>query len=201
MVWRRMVLDQVFVVRSDGIPWQFASGSEAEVKADADRLSELSRGMILAAMGTHPCVQRADLLVGVPNGMMLDAEELAGTFNKNNAVLVRPSGAGRHEYTWEDDDQADIVANAEFACVLEDITTTGSSADATARYLRKINRRLRIHTISMLLRNTIDPAYIIGSGSWGAAIEEFHILCARRIPTEKARFIEEMGFEPAVVQV
>jgi hypothetical protein len=199
LVWNAFVRDRVFVRRHGRVPWTFANGTRAEVKVDADKLHPISRGLILGAMAMHPCVQRADLLVGVPNGMIEDISVLADRLGKKDAALWRPDYERRHEYVWANEDQEEIVAAAEIACVLDDITTTGSSAHATALCLQEVNPHLQIHSLSMLLRGVIAPAYISGSEHPNAAIDEFHMLCKRYIPTGHSDFVAMLGFEPATV--
>lgn len=201
LVWNTFVGNEVFIRRSRDRLWTFSDLSQAEVKADADRLGPESRCLILGTMAMHPCVLQADLLVGVPDGMTRDAAGLAEKLDKQSAQLRRIKNGGRHDYEWVDGAQAEIAADAVSACVLEDISTTGSSAHATALLLREANPYLQIHSLSMLLRGAVQQRYIVTPDSADAVIDQFHALCTRFVPREHDTFVSVIGFEPATVDI
>jgi hypothetical protein len=194
LVWQAFKTGGAFVRRRNGELWKFATRL-AEVKADGGLLDPVRRGMILGHMAAHPCVQWADLWVPVPNGMNQDVVLMGEVFkDRQTAMLVRPDRSKMYEFEFVDDEQRDRVEAATQVTLFEDVSTTGSTAYHLARLLRMVNPGLRIHSLSWLQRSDVRPEYTRGEEA-----VQYHTMCRRDIPTERAAFVEELGFEPTLV--
>jgi|GEM_PF-3526198 len=57
-----------------------------------------------------------------------------------------------------------LAREASSVCAVEDISRTGFSARAAAQVLATTNPSLDIHTLSMMQRDAVDPAYVMDHG-------------------------------------
>lgn len=166
LVWRTLAEGGVFVTREGGRPFTFAAATDRPptLKADAERLGVhpelLDR--LLGLYALHPCVQEAEVLSFVPNGMAGFGASLGRRIGKPVIKLFRPEGVPRTDIRFVGDEDEALARESDSICAVEDISTTGFSAYATAKILRGVNPGLSVHTLSMLQRDAVDPAYVTG---------------------------------------
>lgn len=197
-VWQSFNEGGVFVTREGGKPFTFATGQQATLKLDAERLSIHPKivDRLLGLYALHPCIVEADVLSFVPNGMAEFADRLSRRMGKKLIRLVRPDGAPRTDIRFVSAQDETLAGEADTVCAVEDISRTGFSAHTTARVLRQANPRLDVHTLSMLQRDRVDPAY--EAGSEGVV---YHTFVRQDIPLELGEFREQFpGIEVRTVE-
>lgn len=201
LVWEALKRGDIWVTMGRGGPrFRFAAGALAEVKGDAERLkdSPLERGIVLGCMAIHPCLEWADAISPVPNGMNEDAEELGERLQKPVIRMHRPVDAlSRYDLRFISEADRELAADVEKVSLVEDLTSTGSSPYHQARILRSVNPRLSIHALSMMHRAPILDEYQQGEDA-----VTFHTLCApsQPIPFEYDSFVEAFGITPTQVE-
>jgi hypothetical protein len=195
LVWRIFRTGGALARQRNGELWKFAT-MLAEVKADADLLSPVRRGMILGMLAMHPCWRWSNLWVPAPNGTNPDVKLFGEVFpEQNTAMVIRPDRDRVYEFEFVNGKQADRVRRAPRATIAEDVSTTGSTAFHVAQFLRAVNPDLVIHSVSWLQRGEIRPEYTAP----GPNQVVYHTLCRQDIPTEHAAFVAKFGFEPTLV--
>ena len=160
-VWESFNEGGVFITREGGRPFIFATGQEATLKLDAERLMVHPEiiDRLLGLYALHPCVAEADALSFVPNGMADFADKLGRRIGKQVIKLFRPDGAPRTDIRYVEPADEVLAHEADTVCAVEDISRTGFSAHATARILRGGNPSLDVHTLSMMQRGAVEPKY------------------------------------------
>lgn len=174
-------------------PFQFAAGSEATLKINAEHVLELTyRRRLLGLYAIHPCLIRAKAIVGVPNGMTTFAQELSRWTQRPLIQLVRPDGAGRYEYELSGQSLEEVRNLLEtgsngrcdsHVCIVEDVSTTGSSAYHVAQMLREFRPGLRAHTLSMWERGVINQKYTTGDDA-----VVYHTFVQQPVPADVDEF-------------
>jgi hypothetical protein len=164
-VWDSFNEGGVFITREGGKPFIFATGQEATLKLDAERLAVHPEiiDRLVGLYALHPCVAEADILSFVPNGMADFADKLGRRIGKQVIKLFRPDGTPRTDIRYIGSDDEALAREVSSICAVEDISRTGFSAHATARVLRGTNLNLDVHTLSMMQRGAIAPIYETGS--------------------------------------
>ncbi len=163
LVWQSLGEGGAFITRQSGEPFVFAAPTDEPptLKVDAERLGDhqeiVDRLVGLYAM--HPCVQEAGALSLVPNGMADFAGQLGRYTGKDVIGLFRPDGAPRSDMRFISPDDETLALQVSTVCVVEDVSRIGFSAHAAAKVLRDANPGLDVHTLSMLQRDVVDPAY------------------------------------------
>lgn len=202
LVWDALKQGDIWITRGkDGPHFQFAAGALAEVKGDGERLRHAPKehGLVLGLMAVHPCVEWADALCGVPNGMNDNTEEIGERTGKPVIRMYRPEDAiSRYDLRFVSTADERLASEAENICLAEDLSSTGSSPWHQAQILRGVNPDLAIHTLSMLHRSPIDPQYQRAPSGI-----TYHTLCTalEPIPLDYDSFVETLGIEPTLVEV
>jgi hypothetical protein len=190
LVWRSLGEGGVFITREGGKPFVFAAPTEQPptLKADAERLNGYPEivDRLLGLYALHPCVIDAEVLSFVPNGMADFGNQLGRRIGKPVINLFRPEGAPRSDIRFVVPHHKALAREAHTICAVEDISTTGFSAHATARVLRGINPELDIHSLSMLQRDAVDPVYTEGTD--GVA---YHTFVRQDIPLTVEAFRQQ----------
>lgn len=166
-VWRSLGEGEVFITRENGKPFVFATGQEATLKADAERLFKRRKTCerLLGIYGAHPCVLAADAVSFVPNGPADFTEKLRWRLEKPIIRLDKPEGGSTMDMRFLSPDEIDTARQVGSVCLVEDISRTGFSASVAAGLLRSVNPGLDIHTLSLLQRDEVDPMYEEGDNS------------------------------------
>lgn len=177
----------MFITREGGQSFTFATGQEATLKLDAERLGAHRKivDRLLGLYALHPCIAEADVLSFVPNGVADFTNELGNRIGKRVIRLFRPDGAPRTDIRFVSPEDEALAHEARTVCAVEDISRTGFSAHATARVLRGANPGLDIHTLSMLQRDAVNPSYEIGEGAI-----TYHTFVRQDIPLTVEEFRE-----------
>lgn len=172
--WEALLSAGVFI-EGDFI---FASGAHATLKADGERLYSKPRqlAVILGHFAAYPCVQEADVLLYVPEGMRQFAVLLGEELDKRVAKARKIEGA-RYKFEFESEQDDRLANEAEAPFIVEDIVTTLGSI-AGMRSLLTTDKP--VHSLAMLLRGTVNPEYRAGLVD--------HYLLEREIPTDKVEF-------------
>jgi orotate phosphoribosyltransferase len=160
--------------------FEFASGIKATLKVDAELLYEKPKQLeiILGHFATFPCVQDADVLLYVPNGMRSFMTMLGEELNKPVAGVIRKPGVtSKYDFVFQSTKDEELALSATSPVIGEDVVTTLGSV-AGVRSLLKPEQS--VHSLAMLLRGTVDPVYQTGLTD--------HYLLVRDIPTDKDEF-------------
>jgi hypothetical protein len=174
--WEALLSAGVFVEGD----YTFASGQRATLKADAERLYSKPKqlAVVMGHFATFPCVQDADVLLYTPEGMREFTVTLGNELGKPVARTVRkPDAATKYDFMFETAGDEYLAHAAEMPVITEDVVTTLGSAAAMRRLLRPDQT---VHSLAMLLRGTINPAFQEGLVD--------HYLLERHIPTDKDEF-------------
>ena len=195
-VWQCFGEGGGFIARVGGQLFTFATGQQATLKVDFERLGRRPDivDRLLSLYALHPCVIDADALSLVPNGVAKFTDELGRRIGKPVIGLFRPEGALRSDIRFRSTGDQERARNVTSVCMIEDISRTGFSAHAAARVLRSVNPKMDIHTLSMLQRDTVDPQYQKGPG---ALI--YHTFVRRDVPLSIDEFRKR--FPDTIVQV
>lgn len=194
LVWQTFRDGGTMITHGPDRPFGFATGELATLKADAENLADspVRVGMILGIMALHPCVEWADMLIGVPNGMNKNALWIGQSVVKPVVGLIRPEVAqSRYEYEFANLEDMTKLEHAAQICLLEDVSRTGSTAWHVARFLRQHYPHLIIHSLTMLQRGPVAAKYQVGPNKL-----DYHWLCRRDIPLDAGSFAKLFGFEP-----
>jgi hypothetical protein len=202
LVWGSFRRSDIWITRGKGGPrFRFAAGALAEVKGDAERLrhNPKEHGLVMGLLAVHPCVEWADAVSGVANGMNEDAEEIGDRTGKPVVRMYRPKGAiSRYDIRYVSKEDQSLAREVEKLCFLEDLTSTGSTPWHQGRIIRADNPGVTIHALSEMHRGPINPKYEEGPDGM-----TFHTLCipSEPIPLDYDRFVEAFGIEPTLVPV
>src|SRR6266567_198247 len=156
--WDAMVSAGVFVEGD----FTFASGMHATLKADAERLYEKPKqlGVILGHFAAFPCVQDADVLLYVPDGMRQFVRLLGAALNKPVAEATRTPGAtSKYDFMFQSPEDEDLALSAERLVIGEDIVTTLGSIAGMRSLLQP---EQTVHSLAMLLRGVANPRHRTG---------------------------------------
>jgi hypothetical protein len=200
IIWDALQRGAIWITRGKGgEPFEFAAGARAEVKGDASRLryTPEAHRLILGTMATHPCLAWADALVPVPNGMIDDTNELGRRLEKDVIHMHRPEdAASRYDIRFDSYIDKELAAAAGSVCLIEDLTSTGSTPYEQAKILREVNPKLVVHTLSILHRAPVQLEYQEGENA-----VVYHTLCAASepIPLGIDEFVERYGIKPVLV--
>lgn len=190
LVWASLGEGEVFITRDGGVPFTFATGQQATLKADAERLfaKRAIQERLLGIYGVHPCVVEADALSFVPNGTAGFAKELRHKFQPTKPIvrLYRPDGAPRTDIRYVSPSDRMLAQEMGSVCLVEDISRTGFSAHVTAQILREANPGLDIHTLSMLQRDEVEPRY-----KEGVDAVVYHTFVRQDLPLEVDEFRQQ----------
>lgn len=174
--WKALLSAGVFVEGD----FTFASGKRATLKADAEQLYSHPKQLqtILGFFATYPCVQEADTLLFVPEGMRKFVTILGHEIDKPVAKTIRkPAAISKYDFIFESQTDQDLALSAEKPVICEDIVSTLGSVAAIRSLLRP---EQDVHSLAMLMRGTVNPEYQVGLTD--------HYLLEREIPTDKDDF-------------
>ena len=193
IVWQELGAGDAFITRAGGLPFTFATGQKATLKVDAERLATHPEVLdkFLDLYAAHPCVQEAEVLSFVPNGMADFGVELGHRMGKRVIHLFRPEGAPRTDIRYVSAQDEALARDVSSVCLVEDISRTGFSAHVVASMLRKANPGMDIHTLSMLQRGPVESAYQAGNGSI-----TYHTFVRRDIPLTLEEFQQQFPTIP-----
>jgi hypothetical protein len=117
----------------------FASGIQATLKADAERLYEHPRQLatVLGHFAAFPCVQDADVLLYVPYGMRNFIGRLGNELGKPVAHTDKKPGAiSKYDFIFRTPKDEDLASSAERPLIGEDVVTTLGSVAGLRKLLR-----------------------------------------------------------------
>lgn len=174
--WEALLTAGVFVEGD----FTFASGKRASLKADAEQLCSHPKQLqtILGFFATHPCVQEADTLLFVPEGMRKFVTILGNELDKPVAKTIRkPGSTSKYDFIFESQTDKDLALASEKPVICEDVVSTLGSVAAIRSLLRP---EQNVHSLAMLLRGTVNPEYQVDLTD--------HYLLERKIPTDKDEF-------------
>jgi hypothetical protein len=174
--WEALLSAGVFVEGD----FTFASGVHATLKADAERLYARPKqlNVILGHFAAYPCVQDADALLYVPDGMRRFMTLLGKELGKPViGALRKPGATSTYDFVFETQEDETLALSALRPVIGEDIVTTLGSVAGMRSLLRP---EQSVHSLAMLLRGRVDPKYQTGLSD--------HYLVAREIPTDKHEF-------------
>jgi len=174
--WEAMLSAGVFTEGN----FMFASGIQATLKADAEKLYEHPRelAVIMGHFAVYPQVQNADVLLYVPDGMRKFITQLGKELNKPVVDAIRRPGATtKYDFVFKTPKDQELALSAKTPLIGEDVVTTLGSVAALRKLLAS---NQPVHSLAMLLRGTVKPQYRMGL--------EDHYLLIREIPTDKDEF-------------
>ena len=174
--WEALLRAGVFVEGN----YTFASGQQATLKADAERLYARPKelAVILGRFATFPCIQDADVLLYVPDGMKQFMSTLGQELGKPVIAAARkPGAASKYDFVFQSAGDEYLAHAAEAPVIGEDVVTTLGSVAAMRRLLRP---EQSVHSLAILLRGAVNPAYQAGLTD--------HYLLTREIPTDSDEF-------------
>ncbi len=160
-------------------PFIFASGEKATIKVDAEVLDKSfrEREILLGKMAMHPCMDDADVLLYVPDGMRNFTNILGHEMGLLVAQTKRVDGGGRYDFNFIDHSDKDLALGAKHPRIIEDVVTSLGSVAGIARLL---DDRQDIHSLAILQRGAVNPLHQKN------LID--HYLIKRFIPNDKAEF-------------
>ncbi len=163
----------------------FASGLQATLKADAEKLYFHPRQLevVLGHFVTFPCVKNADVLLYVPDGMRKFINVLGERLEKPVAHTIRRPGAtSKYDFAFKSQEDKELAYSAERPFIGEDVVTTLGSV-AALRKLLPVDRTA--HSLAMLLRGQVNEENRDGIVD--------HYLLAREIPMDKDEFRRQLA--------
>jgi len=174
--WEALLSAGVFVEGN----FTFASGLKATLKADAERLYGHPRqlGIVMGYFATFPCVEDADVLLYVPDGMREFISLLGKHVGKPVANTIRrPGTKSKYDFVFATDKDENLAWRAKRPIIGEDVVTTLGSVAALRRLLPPDQT---VHSLAILLRGTVHEEYRSGLVD--------HYLLTKEIPTDKEEF-------------
>lgn len=174
--WEALLSADVFVEGN----FVFASGIHATLKADAERLYSHPKqlAVILGHFAAYPCVQDADALLYVPDGMRQFVTILGQELDKPVVGVRRKPGAtSKYNFVFESAADQEIAHAAKAPVIGEDIVTTLGSVAGVRNLLRP---EQSVHSLAILLRGNVNPIHQTSLVD--------HYLLTREIPTDKYEF-------------
>jgi hypothetical protein len=175
-IWEALLSADTFIEGD----FSFASGVHATLKVDAEQLYSHPKQLdvILGHFATFPCVQTADVLLYVPDGMRKFMTILGRELNKDVAHSLRnPGSSSRYDFIFKSITDKDLAISAKHPLIGEDIVSTLGSVAGMRKLLKP---EQEVHSLAMLLRGTVNPKYRAGLVD--------HYLLERNIPTDKDEF-------------
>jgi orotate phosphoribosyltransferase len=175
-IWEAMLSAEVF---TEG-KFVFASGLNATLKADFEKIYSHPKQLevILGHFASFPCVQDADVLLYVPDGMRQFITTLGEILEKSVAATIRrPQATSKYDFVFRTPEDEEMAISAERPMIGEDVVTTLGSVAALRRLLPA---EQRVHSLAILLRGTVQEEYREGLVD--------HYLLTRKIPTDKYEF-------------
>lgn len=179
--WEAFVGAEAFVEGN----FTFASGSEATLKVDAEKVFEHPKHMlrVMGHYALHPNVQSADVLLYVPDGMRKFMSILGLVVDKPVAHTQRMLGANsRYEFEFCSKEDEELARSARRLLIGEDVVTSLGSVAGVRRLLQP---EQDVHSLALLLRGHVNPAYQKGLTD--------HYLLVRDIPTDNDEFQRRIG--------
>jgi orotate phosphoribosyltransferase len=162
-----------------------ASGAKATLKVDAEKLYDHPRHFqtVLGHFAAHPCVQDADTLLYVPEGMREFTIALGKELDKPVAKMRhRPAAKNRYDFVFESLGDYSLAIAAGRPVICEDVVTTlGSVAAVRSLLTRPIQE---VHSLAILRRGTVKEEYRAGLSD--------HYLVERHIPTDAKLFWQQL---------
>jgi orotate phosphoribosyltransferase len=173
--WEALLSAGVFIEGE----FTFASGQQATLKADAEKLYTQPKqlAVVMGYFATYPCVQDADVLLYVPDGMRKFVTMLGSELDKPVVGTSRKPGASKYDFVFASEADQELAQGAKAPVIGEDIVTTLGSV-AGMRKLLKPDQP--VHSLAILLRDTVNPVYQKGLVD--------HYLLTKEIPTSKDEF-------------
>lgn len=157
-----------------------ASGEDATLKVDAEKLYEHPRQLdvVIGHFATFPCVQSADVLLYVPNGMHDFVQRVGRELNKSVAYTRRrPNSTSRYDFEFSSAFDKELATAAEKLVIGEDVVSTLGSVAAIRSLLLPT---AAVHSLAILRRGEVAPEYRKG------LID--HYLVSKLIPKDKDEF-------------
>jgi orotate phosphoribosyltransferase len=182
--WEALLSAGVFV-EGDFV---FASGQHATLKADAEKLYSHTKQLetILGHFALHPCVQNADVLLYVPNGMREFVIRLSERLEKPIVHTIRKFGATtKYAFSFNSPSDQELATSAERPLIAEDVVTTLGSV-AALRTLLPYDRT--VYSLAILLRGEVNPDYQKGLKD--------DYLSQKEIPFDKDEFKKLLAIDP-----
>lgn len=175
-VWEALLESGAFVEGN----FVLASGKAATLKVEADRLYSNGKQLdvVLGHFARFPCINDADALVYVPEGMREFTHMLGEILNKPViSTLKTPGSSKRYDFSFKTNSDEKIALEVDKMTICEDIVTTLGSV-AGVRTL--LSDDASVHSLATLLRGTVSPDYQAGLTD--------HYILSRHIPTDKDDF-------------
>lgn len=161
----------------------FASGEKATLKVEMDKLYSRTEqlAVILGHFAIHPVIQKAGVLLYVPDGMREFTEKLGERTGKPVVHSVKKPGSKRYDFDFASKEDEKLALSAQNPVICEDVVTTLGSVAGMRRLLLP---EQTVASLAILLRGTVNPEYKAGLDD--------HYLLTREIPTCKNEFREMM---------
>jgi orotate phosphoribosyltransferase len=178
--WEALLSAGVFIEGA----FTFASGTHATLKADAERLYSNPKqlGVILGHFATYPCVQDADVLLYVPDGMRQFITTLGRELETPVAHTQRTHNATtKYDFVFSSLEDEHLATSAKRPLIGEDVVTTLGSVAALRKLLPT---QSPVHSLAILLRGTVKEEYRSGLDD--------HYLLTRHIPIDKFEFKRQL---------
>ena len=163
----------------------FASGINATLKVDAELLYSHPRHLetVLGHFAAFPCIQDAEVLMYVPDGMRQFMTTLGNELGKPVAhTKRRPGSSSKYDFVFTTKADENLAESAELIVIGEDIVSTLGSVAATRSLLKPTQT---VHSLAMLQRGVVNPDYQKGLVD--------HYLVKRHIPTDKDEFNRQIS--------
>ncbi len=168
-------------------PVRFASGVSSTLKVNAEVLDRRPKqqAIVLGHVATFPCIEEADVLLYVPDGMRNFTNVLGREMGKRVAQTERnPNSGSRYDFCFATPQDKQLALTAKRPRILEDVVTTAGSIDGIVQLLRRGQQD--IHSLALLLRGHVNTEYQLGLTD--------HYLVERQIPLDQGEFMA--GLEP-----
>ncbi len=139
----------------------FADGSHADIKLEMDNLwsSPKNLNTILDLLAQAKRLPSADVILGVPRGGQLLAEELvkSGRVKAPIAKLERVPGGQKQDFRFVSKEDEQLAKQADTIIIYEDVVTTLSSIAGVVRLLSPLKQD--IYSMAIWRRGEVKPKY------------------------------------------
>lgn len=139
----------------------FADGSHADIKLEMDNLwgSPKNLEVILDLLAQVKGLPSADVVLGVPRGGQLLAEELVKSRRVQApiAMLERVPGGKKQDFRFVSENDEQLVTQASSVIIYEDVVTTLSSIAGVVRLLQPTKQD--IHALAIWRRGEVKSKY------------------------------------------
>lgn len=139
----------------------FADGAHADTKLEMDNLwnNTNSLNTILDMLSSYQELPVADLILGVPTGGQLLAQELSrsGRADAPIALLERVPGGKKQDFRFASKKDEQLAKKAKTIVIYEDVVTTLSSIAGVVRLLSPDTQD--IHSLAIWRRGVTKPEY------------------------------------------